>query len=663
MQYFSGTKIIIIFLITYSSFVYAKVIFLDGNAALPKTEVEDIEFNFPKKVVLKNDKLDLTPILNELKRIGTESKFFADTSFLFSLSFIWEVQLSVICRLNNTKPTSKNNCKKQALSDFEAVITDIKKAQAKKILFPPRYRPIWKKNSKEYPYFNQAKQALDKSETCDAKCRAFSISQTIMWGNSAQFQQLSDKIKNKDKTCQKNIVDTLTDTLEKAHFPKKCEESSNKSHPVCQDMLKSLPVLKNRVLKLTNIAYGSDATQAQFANALCRPDGTLKESFNHPEKILDFIRIIQNQCWGSMADGSQKMILTGADNKNQKYLLKKDKDGNYAITFPMIYVKGEGYDGPPDVDGHYRKKVQNCLKEASRYMKGPNGEKLKISISKPKPSSINNDNSCDNKGQKVHRIKIASQTHRSYVDTYSSDIGCPAITHEILHLTGLCDEYKERGGGTFLDAKTYKPLSASVVLNSIKKHGFVSTEDIRVRNKFPCRVVTVKNNIMSNSNVVWDNLKKAVAQGNKEVSLLSPGQFSSIIYGSCPRNKNFNTCSKLANVMKETKSCVEKKKQCEKSNAMGISKQQLRQDLEQEVKKLESDLKLERKPYDVEYIKDHFDYGFHTLLAHKYPDNKAKLKALKEKLENFTHIYPDDKGKLQDLNARIKNLENIISTR
>ena len=124
-------------------------------------------------------------------------------------------------------------------------------------------------------------------------------------------------------------------------------------------------------------------------------------------------------------------------------------------------------------------------------MLGPNGEKLKIVIQAPKNQGAD---TC-NQRRYAQKITIESNRHFSnYSTMYRPDIGCPTMTHEILHLLGLCDEY-----------------------NAGDLYG--------------CRVV-MRYSIMSDSHTRWDNVF-----AGKTNSLLNPGQFNAILYGSCDKKK------------------------------------------------------------------------------------------------------------------------------
>ncbi len=117
--------------------------------------------------------------------------------------------------------------------------------------------------------------------------------------------------------------------------------------------------------------------------------------------------------------------------------------GNYLLkrTGPKTHQLLVGIDIAED--GHGVKKeemyqrIQSCIKDITPYLKGPSGEQLQMSTISPKEAErIPRD-----QRPLLHKIGIQSPGGRSHSLSYEADIDCPTITHEVLHLLGLCDEY------------------------------------------------------------------------------------------------------------------------------------------------------------------------------------------------------------------------------
>ena len=242
----------------------------------------------------------------------------------------------------------------------------------------------------------------------------------------------------------------------------------------------------------------------------------------------------------------------------------------------MEFSPDEDYDGAVPKERapeYYLKKTQRCIRKANEGMLGPNGKRLRIAIKRPLKTDT-----CD--AANTIKIHIGSKDMRSNASKYESDISCNTIVHEVLHLLGLCDEYKESIMGVYTNPKTGETVRANSegdIFNSQgEKIEDLNLSDYDFKPDFDCRV-THANSIMSSHYRIWPDF----VRGNRSSSLLTPGQFNSILYGECPgKNKLFNECSQLAyrdsgvphlslsGVVQ--KDCTELKKKCESQNVQGF---------------------------------------------------------------------------------------------
>ena len=303
--------------------------------------------------------------------------------------------------------------------------------------------------------------------------------------------------------------------------------------------------------------------------------------------------------------GEEKRIQTYNVPK-ANYILKRDTEGNYNIDFPVEFYASWDYNGdaPRDeVPRIYRERVQECLKEANTMMLGPKGEKINFSISKISKCSTQ-------RQSRPTRIAIGSKDYRSHYKKYKADIDCPTVTHEILHLAGLADEYKPTGSGLHVFERLFR-----------------------------CRMA-VGNSIMSNL-LHWFYAK----ENNK--SLLAPGHFNSLLYGSCmSKNQKYIECSSLAYQLSilDIDSCLAKKTQCEKSNVLGLDKQE-------EIDQLEKALE-----------------HFHLLVINNAPDKIKELEQkqkrrdlnaeeenqIKEELEHQQRLFNETKDRVLEIEERLE---------
>jgi hypothetical protein len=86
-------------------------------------------------------------------------------------------------------------------------------------------------------------------------------------------------------------------------------------------------------------------------------------------------------------------------------------------------------------------KVRKCMQEIGPYLKGPDNQSLSISILTPSEASA----LPENQRPELYNINVTNENIRGDAQNYRKDFTCETITHEILHLLGLCDEYHENG--------------------------------------------------------------------------------------------------------------------------------------------------------------------------------------------------------------------------
>ena len=531
--------------------------------------IRGVQITFPTEIQLKGNKPDLSAVIQQLKKV--EKSHYDNTWSLEDISYY--LLKHPLC----DKAANPEKCLDKASEDLQTAIEEINQKMAGRILYPETYSPL----SEGVPEddFQSASQVLDSE--CAGTCNNGDLSWSFSQGSQEQYQKLYDKLKGKNRHCQKDLLSAMAIHLENEPFPKPCLKKENANHPVCKDMIKNMGIIQKRVSKIMDLVYGSEKDME--AGAICM-DCLLKTGEIHPfEKLLKSLKE-KSQCL-ELNPGEEKEVYSG-NGLRESYNLKQDPDGSYSIGFPMKFNINEDYDGPfskEEAPDHYRERVQKCLAEASQKLLGPNGEKLKIQIKNPsaRRNSSEKKSQCWKSPGVTKYISIGSKDHRSNSKKYSSDIDCPAITHEILHLTGLCDEYKETEIGFYTDSETGETVGSN--FGRDKNEEDPSVYDLTLA--YDCRV-TAQNSIMANHRERWDNVEKG-----KNKSLLTPAQFQSILYGSCPgKNKKFNECSQLAYQSSQTakKDCREAKLQCEKKNSMGHDKQEQIEGLQEEIKGLEN---------------------------------------------------------------------------
>lgn len=204
------------------------------------------------------------------------------------------------------------------------------------------------------------------------------------------------------------------------------------------------------------------------------------------------------------------------------YTLTKTAAKKYKMEFNIDFIDG--------MLSHFKEtastkdmadKVKLCLKNVSPYMLGPNGEQIEL-------VAVTNSEERKMKHWGLRNSVLILQPHYySNSRAYSKAINCATILHEVLHLTGLVDEYEEIDEDVKSDVK---------------------------QNLFNCRVLAAQDSIMSNQELaltkvglnadgeIDSNIKKSNAK-----SLLHPAHFRALIYPGCQKkNSVYYKCSERA---------------------------------------------------------------------------------------------------------------------
>ena len=540
--------------------------------------IKGADLKFPAEIRLRNNEADLSAFVRELKRAALESNY--DNSYKLEiirhdLDFLY---IEELCR----KSPAPDVCRDKAGADLDEALEEIHQKMEGRILYPPEYRPISEKGLSGEA-LQDTLEALDSE--CPQGCHEGSLADAARYGSQEQYQKLLDKLKSKDRLCRKAAVEAAAKELQSEEFPKLCLKQENKSHEVCKNMLKNLKAIQDRVSDLIALAGGPEGEALTEAGAPCLECALESEGEGG---VYPFDNLLQSLRDGEscleLNPGEEKLVRSGR-GMFSFYILKRDPEGGYAIDFPLEISIDEGYDGPfskEEAPARYRERIQKCLAEASQMMLGPGGEKLKISISRPAAGpGQDNPGSCLKRGAWLANVSIGSKDHRSNSEKYESDIDCETVTHEVLHLTGLCDEYKEKLYGFYVDPETGEAAGSN--FGRDKKD--INSAAYDFEPAYGCRALS-SNSIMSDQHKRWRNVK-----GGRNKSLLTPGQFQGILYGSCPaKNGRFNECSRLAyQSPRESgrEGCQEARRQCERENALGLDKQEETEALREDIKALE----------------------------------------------------------------------------
>ncbi|MDE0118653.1 MAG: hypothetical protein OXM55_01435 [Bdellovibrionales bacterium] len=209
----------------------------------------------PVQMSLIENEVDLSSIIQSMAR--AKGSQYRDA--------LWQIKnrykdllssVKILCKQSN----QSRNCILKANNTLIELFRDISEELSSRIIYPYRYPDLDKVS-----YFKQAIDSLDLE--CPA-CTDLNIAFAIMKSPREQYNQLYNKIKNKDSVCQKDIINTLNNfIIFSMILPKKCQ--NEKDHPICKTILNDEKTLRNWFPDLTKLVYEEDISEQTEAQSIC----------------------------------------------------------------------------------------------------------------------------------------------------------------------------------------------------------------------------------------------------------------------------------------------------------------------------------------------------------------------------------------------------------
>lgn len=279
---------------------------------------------------------------------------------------------------------------------------------------------------------------------------------------------LGNFLKELDPECKKSTIESAVMILS-SQYSSACRTPDSE---LCKRLTTSLPPLLNRLnVSLDKPVPGLCLQSSQLPKEIRRLRDTLNDANRcAPLKVGEPPRII-NYLSNQRVLGNDYAV-TKLDNKSYQIDLK--------IDFQPIAF-GKDKIAPEHMDA-LKNSLNDCLHAVNTKLKGPNGESLKIRINS------------DQAPAKLTSAKVAVDYNspRAVALKWSPFLSCPTMTHEIMHLLGLVDEYKEKLCGFVHD-----PEQKTTDLNMLERppENFKKNEFIFA---YDCRSIGPENSIMSN---------------------------------------------------------------------------------------------------------------------------------------------------------------------
>ena len=511
---------------------------------------------------LKNNKVDVSSVVQvveQLKKTDYADDLRKMENLILNVS---KYEVQDLCK----KALSLKICVQTAKQEMEKAFDKVIEAKEKDILFPINYKPVGVDSKTTLFDYESIKEDCNRSMNSN-------MGASVLESSPALYHKMMEHIKKKDPFWQEQLLSYMIGDLTWGkRVPKACLKSQTAQNSrVCQKIKKDFKIKRQRFYEMVDLVHGPSLDRTTIAKTLCF------ECFEMQIDDFDWDKLVQSlketsQCVDPKP-GEQKTVHSETLPRYRKRVVQRELDGSFSVPLNLTFYADEDYDGDvpkSQVPSHYRDKVKQCMNKANTKMLGPNGEQLKFVIQEP-PKDL-----CQKNNILSVDIAIGKKGMRSNSEKYEPNVGCSTIVHEVLHLAGLCDEYRESVKGYYVD-----PETKEVIGNTDNKWDDVkqgkNPESADFSPMYDCRVTDYKPNIMSNHQGRWKCVFPE-EEGNihlcserEERSLLNPAQFRAIIYGSCVQNKRFNECSRLAytSTATEGEDCLKAQKKCIEQNGMG----------------------------------------------------------------------------------------------
>jgi len=215
--------------------------------------------------------------------------------------------------------------------------------------------------------------------------------------------------------------------------------------------------------------------------------------------------------------------VNSSGNRSAYYELCKNEKNEYQVNFNLNFKS--------DNKKHIKKikrKVKKCFKIINPWLNGPGGKSLKFDL-------YDDQETPDTSPPSEHTITI-KKTDRENMGVWNHNITCPEITHELLHVAGLADEYNEGHRGNIVDKTTGEVTKTESIYDIDSK----TQKQSNIYLQHDCRSTGLHNSIMNN------HLAAFILRKDKG-SLLLPGHFKVITQPNCKlTNNNYYQCTKNA---------------------------------------------------------------------------------------------------------------------
>ena len=336
--------------------------------------------------------------------------------------------------------------------------------------------------------YNQIRSAVQNQSVCNqANPR---INSEDIYSYDLILAELSSEIAALPNNCKHQFVRNYIMYKSDNDNPLESRHCRNRNND-CELVRQFLDVTNQNILSLGNEVY-----EDSFLERYC---SNIDPNYNYSalENLLGSIEDIE--ACTNLSVGDTRVADGRLNNIGRGYAFRRTADNRYELAFNINYVQTNMANTSP---AQLYERTNECLSgiNTTERFRGPDGQIVDLKVLSP--SEANNVE--EFRRPPEIQVSIMPEGHRSHSRAYEEDLSCDVIIHELMHLTGLADEYPEGQYGTYLDPATGQVYDwEDSALESMDKE---TRQSLEFTSEYACRAIPETPSIMKTQTQALNNV-------------------------------------------------------------------------------------------------------------------------------------------------------------
>ena len=312
---------------------------------------EQSDLKEPVYIRLENNQVNLSSFFQKantlLDQSDTDNTSFMNRDLDSILAYSQE-----LCDRSLRASGQADDCKSNAEMMIETQKTQMLERQSRRVLFPRSYREdIMPSQSKIRARVEQIRNYyINKGGCRSSYCADFDVLSTLLYGSPTHYGQVLD-ILNESKAT-KNCFTSIFREMNEVYWywndpfssmPSTCQNLRGSDKTVCDQMQSDFRRVTNRI---EDMIKEIQPNQGEIHLSLsCYSSNALLSGL---KDVLSEIETNTTSC-ENYATGESRSP-QHHQSRSGTYSIKKEPDGNYTVTIPIIFTPANDYDGDVPTD-------------------------------------------------------------------------------------------------------------------------------------------------------------------------------------------------------------------------------------------------------------------------------------------------------------------------